>query len=29
LEQETVAACGAECISPEGLRDLLDQAGSR
>ena len=26
LEQETVAACGAECISAEGLRGLLDVA---
>jgi uncharacterized protein len=26
LEQETVAACGAECISPEGLRGLLEAA---
>ena len=26
LEQETVAACGAECISAEGLRGLLDAA---
>ena len=26
LEQETVAACGAECISAEGLRGLLDDA---
>ena len=29
LEQETVAACGAECISAEGLRGLLDAAGAR
>lgn len=29
LEQETVAACGAECISPEGLRGLLDETQSR
>jgi predicted RNA-binding protein with PIN domain len=29
LEQETVAACGAECISAEGLRGLLDAAQSR
>lgn len=29
LEQETVGACGAECISAEGLRDFLDQARSR
>ena len=26
MEQETVAACGAECISAEGLRGLLDDA---
>ena len=26
LEQETAAACGAECISAEGLRGLLDGA---
>jgi uncharacterized protein len=26
LEQETVAACGAEYISAEGLRGLLDRA---
>ena len=26
LEQETVSASGAECISPEGLRGLLDNA---
>jgi predicted RNA-binding protein with PIN domain len=25
LEQETAAACGAECISAEGLRWLLDE----
>lgn len=25
LEQETVSASGAECISAEGLRDLLDR----
>ena len=29
LEQETVAACGAEYISAEGLRGLLDAAGGR
>ncbi|MBA2622019.1 MAG: NYN domain-containing protein [Chthoniobacterales bacterium] len=29
LEQETVMACGAECISAEGLRGLLDEAQSR
>ena len=26
LEQETATACGAECISPEALRWLLDEA---
>lgn len=26
LEQETATACGAECISVEGLRALLDEA---
>lgn len=26
LEQETVTACGAECISAEGLRGLLEAA---
>lgn len=26
LEQETASACGAECISAEGLRWLLDEA---
>ena len=26
LEQETVMACGAECISAEGLRGLLETA---
>jgi predicted RNA-binding protein with PIN domain len=26
LEAETVQACGAEWISPEGLRDLLSRA---
>ncbi len=26
LEQETVSACGAECISAEGLRGLLNNA---
>ena len=25
LEMETVNACGAACISPEGLRQLLDE----
>ena len=29
LEQETVAACGAEYISAEGLRGLLDEARAR
>lgn len=29
LEQETAAACGAECISAEGLRGLLDSASLR
>ena len=29
LEQETAAACGAECISAEGLRGLLAEARSR
>ena len=29
LEQETVSACGAECISAEGLRGLLEAARSR
>ncbi len=29
LEQETASACGAETISPEGLRDLLRDARSR
>jgi predicted RNA-binding protein with PIN domain len=29
LEQETAAACGAECISAEGLRSMLDEARSR
>jgi len=29
LEQETASACGAECISPEGLRGLLEDARSR
>jgi predicted RNA-binding protein with PIN domain len=28
-EQETVAACGAECISAEGLRGLLDAVRAR
>jgi predicted RNA-binding protein with PIN domain len=26
MEAETVLACGAEWISPEGLRDLLSSA---
>lgn len=25
LEMETVSACGAACISPDGLRQLLDE----
>ena len=29
LEQETVGACGAECITPEALRGLLKEARSR
>jgi predicted RNA-binding protein with PIN domain len=29
LEQETAAACGAECISPESLREMLNEARSR
>lgn len=29
LEQETVAACGAECISADGLRGLLETARAR
>jgi uncharacterized protein len=29
LEQETVSACGAEFVSAEGLRGLLDEARSR
>ncbi len=29
LEQETVAACGAETISAEGLRGLLEDARTR
>lgn len=29
LEQETASACGAECISAEGLRWLLDEAAPR
>jgi predicted RNA-binding protein with PIN domain len=28
LERETASACGAECISPEGLREMLEEAGS-
>jgi predicted RNA-binding protein with PIN domain len=27
LEQETATACGAECVSAEGLRGLLEEAG--
>ena len=29
LEQETAAACGAECISPEMLREMLEEADER
>lgn len=29
MEQETASACGAECISAEGLRGLLDEATLR
>ncbi len=29
LEQETASACGAECISAEALRWLLDEAAPR
>jgi predicted RNA-binding protein with PIN domain len=29
LEQETASACGAECITAEALRGLLDETGSR
>jgi hypothetical protein len=29
LEQETASACGAETISPEGLRELLQDARPR
>ena len=29
LEQETATACGAECISAEGLRGLLEDARTR
>jgi uncharacterized protein len=28
MERQTVMASGAECISPEGLRDLLNEARS-
>lgn len=28
LERETASACGAECISPEGLREMLEEAGA-
>jgi len=29
LEQQTATACGAECITPESLRGLLEEAGGR
>ncbi|MBA3273563.1 MAG: NYN domain-containing protein [Chthoniobacterales bacterium] len=29
LEQETAAACGAECLSAKGLRGLLEEARGR
>lgn len=29
LEMETVNACGAACLSPEGLRKLLDEIEKR
>jgi predicted RNA-binding protein with PIN domain len=29
LEQQTASACGAECISPEGLREMLQDAPAR
>jgi uncharacterized protein len=29
LEQETASACGAECVSAEALRGLLDEARAR
>jgi uncharacterized protein len=29
MERQTVMALGGECISPEGLRDLLNEARSR
>jgi predicted RNA-binding protein with PIN domain len=29
LEQQTASACGAECISPEGLRQILEEAKMR
>src|SRR5438477_13030679 len=29
LEQQTASACGAECISPEMLREILHEADSR
>ncbi len=29
LEQETASACGAECISTDGLRDLLNDVQRR
>jgi predicted RNA-binding protein with PIN domain len=29
LEQQTACACGAECISPESLREILERADTR
>ncbi len=29
LEQETASACGAETVSPEGLRELIDEVRGR
>jgi predicted RNA-binding protein with PIN domain len=29
LEMETVSACGATCVSPEGLRELIESARKR
>jgi uncharacterized protein len=29
LEQQTASACGAECISPEMLREILERADTR
>jgi predicted RNA-binding protein with PIN domain len=29
LEKETVNACGALCLSPDGLRKLLESIGKR